>query len=125
MSVIDEIKAANAEWMKYFKARDFKGLMDQCYTEDCEVIMANTPLLTGRDACGGAFEGAYKAGVDSVKIETQDVMGDNDSPSERGIFHMYTADGGIANKGNYIVVWKRVDGKLRIRWDAPVTDLPK
>ena len=35
--------------MKYFKARDFKGLMDQCYTEDCEVIMANTPLLTGRD----------------------------------------------------------------------------
>jgi len=30
----------------------------------------------------------------------------------------------MEDKGNYMVLWKKMDGDWKVVWDAPVTELP-
>ena len=70
------------------------------------------------DACdrkgvGSMITGIPKMGVKTMKLNTGEVYGGPDELVEEGKFEM--GDGTkTVDKGNYIVIWKKDDGKWKI-----------
>ncbi|CAH1781369.1 unnamed protein product [Owenia fusiformis] len=113
-----EVEANNSKFMTAFNAKNFEDL-GNLYTEDCVLMPPGGATVTGREATAAVFKAASDAGVATVTLEVDDVIGQgNDVVSERSRFTMKTAEGAIADEGKFIVVWKRINGQLYLHWDC-------
>jgi hypothetical protein len=65
-----------------------------------------------------------RAGIGSAKLNTTEVWGDENFVTEEGNFLLSAKDGSQIDKGKYLVLWKRVEGKLMFFRDIFNSDLP-
>jgi len=78
----------------------------------------NAPQVVGRASIISQFAGAIKAGFGSGKLTMTEAFGDENAITEIGVYELNGADGNQMDKGKYISIFKRIDGKL-----VPVRDI--
>lgn len=93
------------------------------YALDAKWMNPNAPTVEGRAAIVSSFVAVLNAGISSAKLTTVDVWGDENFVTEEGTFELFSKDGAQVDKGKYLVLWKRIDGKLMFYRDMFSSDL--
>ena len=117
------IVAANANFIAVFRAAD-AGAVADCYTDDAQLLPANSEPVSGRGAIESFWRGAMGMGIASVNLETLEVEGQGDLAVEVGRYTLAGADGGALDNGKYVVVWHRDAGTWKLHRDIWTTSRP-
>ena len=116
------IKATNARLMAAVEAGDAEAA-GECYTEDAQLLPPNSPPVIGREAIASFWEGMFGA-IKGVKLETLEVLGQGDAPSEVGSYELTGAEGQKLDHGKYVVVWKKEGEDWKLHRDIWNTNVP-
>lgn len=119
----EAITAANANFIAVFRAAD-AGAVADCYTNEAQLLPANSEPVSGREAIESFWRGAMGMGIASVKLETVEVEGQGDLAVEVGRYTLAGADGGALDNGKYVVVWHRDAGTWKLHRDIWTTSRP-
>lgn len=122
-SAKQEIAAANLAFETAVSKSDSVGFAS-LYTTDTKWMNPNAPSVEGRAALVSHISQQLKAGIASAKLNTVEVWGDENYVTEEGNFQIFIKDGTQIDKGKYLILWKRVDGKLMFHRDIYNSDLP-
>jgi len=88
------------------------------YTEDCRFMPAGFPLQEGKTGIADFWMKVANMGFDTLYFETVETIGPiRDYAMERCWYNFTDKDGKELQRGKYIVVWKKVQGKWRYHWD--------
>ena len=117
-----EIEAANKNIIKDVTSGDSVSAAND-YSQDGKLMVNNAPAITGKDKIAAFWGGFSKLGGD-ITLTTIEVWGDENYITEEGVFEIKAKDGKQLDKGKYIVIWKKEDGKWKIHRDLSNTDLP-
>jgi len=118
-----EIEAANRNFMEVLSKGDSVGLAN-CYTSDAKFMSPNAPAFVGRSNIQTAIAGFINAGITKAELKAVEVWGTADLLAEEGELTLATKDGVQVDKGKYIVLWKKEDGKWKLFRDCVNSDLP-
>jgi len=118
-----EIAAANLAFETAISKMDSVGISN-LYATDAKWMNPNAPSVEGRAALVGSVGTIMRAGIGSAKLTTTEVWGDENFVTEEGVYLLNAKDGSQIDKGKYLVLWKRVDGKLMFYRDIFNSDLP-
>jgi ketosteroid isomerase-like protein len=118
-----EIAEANLAFETAVSKSDSIGLAS-LYTIDTKWMNPNAPSVEGRAALISKMSQDLTAGIGGAKLNTVEVWGDENYVTEEGNYKLFAKDGSEIDKGKYIVLWKRVDGKLMFHRDMYNSDLP-
>lgn len=122
-SAKQEIAAANLAFETAVSKSDSVGFAS-LYTTDTKWMNPNAPSVEGRAALVSHTSEQLKAGIASAKLNTVEVWGDENYVTEEGTYQIFAKDGTQIDKGKYLILWKRVDGKLMFHRDIYNSDLP-
>lgn len=111
-----DIKDANARFMQAVRTRDEEGFV-ALYTEDAILLLPGRAPLSGLPGVRTFFASFDARGVSEVQLTTLEIEACGDTAWERGSSQARGADGGIIGTGNYIVIWKQVDGGWKLHRD--------
>ncbi|GAC1302831.1 MAG: hypothetical protein NVSMB24_08010 [Mucilaginibacter sp.] len=95
-----------------------------CYTTDAKFMAPDRPAIVGRQNIQSTFAAFIKAGAAKLDLNMLNLWGNADVLAEEGTFTLSTKDGHRIDKGKYIVLWKKEDGKWKIARDCSNSDLP-
>jgi ketosteroid isomerase-like protein len=118
-----EIAAANLAFETAISKMDSVGISN-LYATDAKWMNPNAPSVEGRAAIVGSVGTIMREGIGSAKLNTTEVWGDENFVTEEGVYLLNAKDGSQIDKGKYLVLWKRVDGKLMFYRDIFNSDLP-
>jgi ketosteroid isomerase-like protein len=86
------------------------------YGSDALVMPPNSKPVKGNDIVN-LWGGALRMGVKDLKLDITDISGGGDLYAETGNYEMLGADNKSLDKGKYVVVWKKDNGKWKIYRD--------
>jgi uncharacterized protein (TIGR02246 family) len=118
-TLIDEIRAANRNFMDRYKRGDAAGVA-ALYTEDAKLLPPDSQMMDGTDAIRSFWQGAMDMGVKEATLETVDVESRDDLAYEIGRYTLVIQSKGgesTTAKGKYVVVWKNRDDVWRLHVD--------
>jgi ketosteroid isomerase-like protein len=118
-----EIDEANREFIDLFNKSDSVGLANM-FTIDGKSMEPNEPSFEGRSAIQTHYSIVMNAGANKLGLTTTGLWGDEKMLAEEGIFTFMDKDGNQIDKGKYIVLWKKEDGKWKLFRDCYNSDLP-
>lgn len=119
----DSIAAVNAAFGKAMSAGDSIGAA-ALYTSDAIIMSSNMPAVKGRDAIV-AFSGeTIRMGFKNFRLESTEVFGNADMLEEVGVYTLADDKGATIDKGKYIVLWKKEEGKWKLFRDIFNSDMP-
>lgn len=119
----NEIDAANKNFMEALANGDSVGVAN-CYTADAKFMGPNGPAVVGRANIQSVIGGFIKGGITKLELTATEVWGDENFIGEEGVMSLSTKDGKQVDKGKYIVLWKKEDGKWKLHRDMFNSDLP-
>lgn len=120
---IEAIRAVNRRIMELFAAGDVVGIA-ACYTETAQFLPPNAEILRGRAAIQAAMKGLRDMGVRSVTLDTFEVEPIGGAAWEVGRYTFALANGTVADRGKYIVIWRQEGGTWRLHRDIFNSSLP-
>eukprot|EP00795_Rhopilema_esculentum_P009016 gene9016-16658_t len=94
--------------------------LSKLYAEDCKLMPTGCDTLVGRQAVVDTFSKEFQSGFVKVILQTSEVGGCADDKScayEPGHYTFLDKDGKQLDYGKYVVIWKRVDGELKLYVD--------
>jgi uncharacterized protein (TIGR02246 family) len=110
------IEQGGQHFMETFRRQDAAG-MGALYTADGQALPPGGDIASGQAAIGAVWQGAFDAGLKEARLETLEVEGFDDTAYEVGAYTLLLDGGQVADRGKYIVIWKRVDGQWRLHRD--------
>ena len=119
----DNINTANQSFMTAFAAGDAKALA-ALYTTDGQLAPPNSDVLTGHEAIGGFWQGAMDMGLKGVALETAELDEYGDTAVEQGRYQLTDGEGNVADRGKYMVFWKRDGDTWTLHRDIWNTSIP-
>ncbi len=117
------IEAANGRLAAALAKGDAAQLAG-CYTADGQVFPPGSDAARGRDAIQKVWQGVVDAGIKDVALTTVEVDGHGDMAHEIGTYTLTTKDGKVADRGKYIVIWKKDKGQWRLHRDIWNSSVP-
>ena len=119
-----EIENWNQSFEAVVKNKDSVGFAN-LYAEDAVRMGPNAPETKGKANILKSVVGPFKV-IGSTKLTLVDAWGDNQTITSTGYYEHFSPEGNSMEKGKYMGVLKRVNGKLisvRDIWnsDTPVT----
>lgn len=117
------IEAVNKEFLAAFAKQDATGV-SSLYTADAEAFPPNSAVIRGRAGIAKMWQGVFAAGIASAEVTTTEVHAQGPLAYEVGSYAMKLKDGTVADRGKYVVVWLKEDGKWKLHRDIWNTDLP-
>ena len=78
----------------------------------------------GKENLTKIWGGFINTGIGSIELNTLEVWGDENFITEEGLFTIKSKEGAQLDKGKYIVLWKKEDGKWKLHRDMSNSDLP-
>jgi ketosteroid isomerase-like protein len=117
------IASANAQWSKEYNAGNAAGVA-ACYAENAKLLPPNSDFVSAHSAIQKFWQGVIDAGIKSAKFETVEVTGMGSDAAEVGMYELMTADGKTADKGKYIVLWKKVGSEWKLYRDIWSSSMP-
>jgi uncharacterized protein (TIGR02246 family) len=118
----ESIRTANEIFMIAFAKGDAAG-MGALYTENGQLLPANSDFITGRKAIQDFWKGAMDMGIKSAKLETIELDEHGNSAYEVGKYTLSGAGGQVLDQGKYIVIWKKQHGEWKLHRDIWTTSL--
>jgi ketosteroid isomerase-like protein len=118
-----EIEAADQALVEFMAKGDSVG-MAAAYSKDGLLMLNNMPSVKGNDQLATVWGSFIRAGVSKLTLTTLEVWGDENFVTEEGLFEIKTKDDAQIDKGKYLVLWKKEDGKWKVHRDISNTDLP-
>ena len=118
-----EVDEANRNFMDMLAKGDSIGIAG-LYTTDAKMMAPNVPAIVGRAGIQSGQSHFINTLSPRLQISTLDLWGTADMLAEEGEYVMTTKDGAPIDKGKYIVIWKKEDGKWKIFRDMINSDLP-
>jgi ketosteroid isomerase-like protein len=118
-----EIEAANMVISTSISNGDSVGAAN-AYSSDGKFMGSNTPSISGNANLVAFWGGFIKSGGGSIQLNTLDVWGDENFITEEGLFEIKNKEGISLDKGKYLVLWKKEDGKWKLHRDMSNSDLP-
>ncbi|KAL3071129.1 hypothetical protein niasHS_015871 [Heterodera schachtii] len=115
MSLFQEIKGRQEEFMRVFNAGNAKGAAE-IYDPDGYFMPNGHSPVKGRSGIEKFFQKDMADGVSSAQIITEEVNGSGDWAFERGSYHLECARG--TESGAYLQVWKKINGAWLIHNDC-------
>jgi uncharacterized protein (TIGR02246 family) len=121
------IKADSPTWFKLYNAGDADGVAG-LYAEDGVVLAPGAPAVVGRsairDLIASDIANSRGAGLTFKGDEVTDVGVSGDLAWFTGTFSVTDASGATVDKGKYVTVLRRADGKWPIIRDIWNSDMP-
>jgi ketosteroid isomerase-like protein len=123
------VEAANADINTLIKAGRFEDA-GRHFAPDVVQLISGMPPIYGRQAWIDAQRQASQIGTWDLQLEVLDLEIRDDLAVERGRgVQTFTANESspmpsFTTVGDYIVLWKRVDGRWQIQWDYVVLEPP-
>ena len=118
-----EIEAANREVSEFMAKGDSAGLAS-CYGTEGVLMLNNMPAIKGKENLTKVWGGFINAGIGAIELNTTEVWGDENFITEEGTFVLKAKDSSQLDKGKYLVLWKKENGKWRFHRDISNSDLP-
>jgi len=117
------IEAANKQFAAAFAKGDAAAL-SAMYTTNAMAFPPNGEIARGQAAIQNIWKGAISAGLKGVVLTTAEVETHGDTAHEVGTYEMRDAGGKPADRGKYIVIWKREQGQWKLHRDIWNTNMP-
>lgn len=117
------IKQSNQRFMKSFKSGDSTEVAN-CYSTNARLMVADTPVIEGRDNIVHFISLAMKKGIKDFELKTVKIWGDSSILAEEGTYTFSDKDDNQIDKGKYIVLWKQEAGNWKMFRDIRTSDLP-
>ncbi len=117
------IEAVNRKFMDAFARRD-AAAVPSLYTAEAALLPAGEDFIRGRETIASYWSGAMKLGLDRVTLETMEITGDGSNAQEVGTYDFRSDRGALADRGKYIVLWRREGDQWRIHRDIWTTSDP-
>lgn len=121
-NIRSEIEAANRIFEATFGRGDAAGLA-ALYTDDAQLLPAQSDFVTGTEAIGKFWQGAMDAGLKEVTLATMEVEKHGDTAYEVGKLEIRDADGTVLDRAKYIVIWKKERGSWKLHRDIWTTSV--
>lgn len=118
-----DIAGRAAAWVTHYNSGDLEAVAE-LYTEGGCRMLPNAGMVCGRDEILAALEQGRDQGVAKVEIEVSDAGSSGDLAWGQGTFEILGPDGASADRGKWMNVSKRSDGKWLIDRDIFNSDLP-
>ncbi|MEY3739103.1 MAG: hypothetical protein RL544_1881 [Bacteroidota bacterium] len=118
-----EIEATNLEVSAFMAKGDSVGLAS-CYGTDGALLLNNMPPIKGQANLVKVWGGFINAGIAAIELNTTEVWGDENYITEYGTFVLKAKDSTQLDKGKYLVLWKKENGKWKFHRDISNSDLP-
>ena len=118
-----EIDSTNLVFADLLNKNDSVGLADM-YAADAEMMPPNQAAVVGRKGIQTEISNIINAGAIKLQLTTSNVWGTEDLLAEQGTLILKTKEGKLLDKGKYIVLWKKVEGKWKLFRDLFNSDLP-
>lgn len=118
----NEIEAANTAISEIIAKGDSVG-MASAFSSDGALMLNNMPSMQGKDKLTTVWGSSIRAGVSKIELSTTEVWGDENYITEEGLYVIKTKDDVQIDKGKYIVLWKKEDGKWKLHRDISNSDL--
>jgi ketosteroid isomerase-like protein len=83
----------------------------------------NSDVVKGRAAIQAMWQGVFGSGVTGVDLTTLEVEAHGNSAHEVGTYVIKVKDA-VADRGKYVVVWKKVGGQWQLHRDIWNTSQP-
>jgi ketosteroid isomerase-like protein len=115
--VADEaiLASATTAWLDAWNAKDADALT-ALYAEDAALLPPNAPAVFGHDAIRAAHKDAMASGA-GAELEDLEMWIAGDHGYKAGRYRMWNAAGELLDRGKYIEIWTKVDGKWLIHRD--------
>ena len=117
------VEAGNKKFSAAAAAKDAAALA-ALYTTDAEALPPNGEVVKGRPAIQAMWKGVLDSGVTGVDLATTEVEAQGPLAFEVGTYVIKVKDGAVADRGKYVVVWKKVGGQWRLHRDIWNTSQP-
>ncbi|MBW8199286.1 YybH family protein [Flagellimonas abyssi] len=133
-------EAYSAEIQKIIEEKNEKiegfyasGMIDSAavhFADNSIQFMPNQPAVIGVENYKAAWKQNIQFGTWEFDLNTQEVKASGDLATEYGKYTMIFTPNenspipAMEDKGNYMVLWEKMDGDWKVVWDAPVTELP-
>jgi uncharacterized protein (TIGR02246 family) len=120
------IRAAGEQWQKDIAARNVDAIVS-LHTPDAVLMFSNAPLAKGSAAVRALYDEMVRTpGLLLHWVPTKIEVTSPTTATEYGTYtESYDSPGGkLRDNGNYVVLWRRIDGKWRVALDAPSTITP-
>jgi ketosteroid isomerase-like protein len=115
------IESGAAKWMEAFSAKDIDA-MAAFYAEDAVLLPPNAPAIFGRDAVRATIQEMFAAGI-GIELEDLEMNVVGDLGYKAGRYRTRGEDGSLVDRGKYIEIWSKVDGKWVLHrniWNSSV-----
>ena len=116
------LEEKTAQWMEAFNARDADRLT-ALYAEDAVVAPPNAPAIFGRDAIRADNRETFAAGEVAIELEDLEIIIQGDLGYKAGRYRMRAEDT-LVDRGKYLEVWRKIDGKWLLDCDIWNSSLP-
>jgi uncharacterized protein (TIGR02246 family) len=121
------IRSLIQQWVKLVAAKNANAVADM-YTPDGAVMPPNAPLAEGREAIAATWRNMMQApGFQLTFTPTRiEVSKGGDMAMDRGTYRLVTqgTSGPVEDRGKYVVVWRKIDGRWKAAADIFNSDLP-
>ena len=117
------VEAGNKQFSASLSKQDAAGVA-ALYTADAEAFPPNAGVVRGRAEIQKMWQSVMDSGIATATLTTAHVESSGDLAYETGAYEMKTKDGKVADRGKYVVVWKRAGGKWMLHRDIWNTNQP-
>lgn len=117
------IAASNREFIAAVRASDAAGLAN-LYTLDGELLPPASHIVTGRHAIQQHWRESLDGGMADLELRSVEVHGKGALAYEVGKYTVIGDGGEVTDKGKFLVIWKRVDGRWDLHRDIWNSDMP-
>lgn len=118
------IEAANKKFFVDAAPNGDAALLAAIYTDDAIAYPANSEAVKGRAALQALWKSVFASGIAGIALNTEEVESAGDMAWETGNYVMKLKDGKVADRGKYVVIWKRVKGDWKAHRDIWTTSMP-
>jgi ketosteroid isomerase-like protein len=116
-----EIERADQAFCAAFNRGDAAGVAS-CYAEGGQLLPAHSEIVE-RPAIRTFWQGVMNLGIQSAELRAVEVEACGDYAHEVGAYALRLADGTPADRGKYVVIWKREQGEWKLYRDIWTTSL--
>ncbi len=116
------ITTADARFMAAFSQRDAARIAE-LYTEHGQVLLPNNEVISGKLGIRMVWQGAMMM-ARQISLEPIEVEDHGDTAYEVGKYILHNKDGGVFDRGKYIVIWKQEGGQWKLHRDIWNSSLP-
>ena len=113
------VDSINAKWVEQIRIGDSMSLAGH-YSSDAELLMSNSEPIKAKDILS-AWGSMVRTGLRDWKFTTTDLQGDSNFLIETGNYEIKDANKKLADKGNYVVIWKKENGEWKLYRDVGVS----